>query len=429
MPEHRKPRLRRQGPAANHGPTFRIPEPDLTAQVNTKPRGRQFFNNPGPTNIPDRILRAMDRPVMDFLAPEFLEIHRASYAGMKRIFKTDQEVFFHASTGHGAWEAAVANLFSPGDLVLVIETGYFSLGFKELAEVIGLKVEVVQADWRTGVDIAKVHERLAADKNHEIKAVLAVHNETATGMVLPIAEVRRAMDQAKHPALLLSDTISSLGSMEYKMDAWGIDVTIAGSQKGLMLPTGMAITGVSNKALEASRKSKLPKYYFNWELMAARKPQRFIGTVPVHFFFGLQESIKMIEEETLEGVFARHARLAEATRAAVRAWSGSNGGKGGKGPSLYGQTEDRLSNSVTTVMMPEGHTSDAMRKIALERFNLSLGGGLGPLTGKVFRIGHLGDLNEPMLLGCLATTELAMKTAGVPFAPGGVDAAIESLAS
>jgi len=395
----------------------------LTAPTNTKPRGRQFFNNPGPTNIPDRILRAMDRPVMDFLAPEFLEIHRASYAGMKRIFKTDQEIFFHASTGHGAWEAAVANLFSPGDLVLVIETGYFSLGFKELAETLGLKVEIVGADWRKGLEFAKLSERLAADKGHEIKAVLAVHNETATGMVLPLAEVRRAMDQTKHPALLLSDTISSLGSMDYKMDAWGIDVTIAGSQKGLMLPTGMAITGVSKKALEASRKAKLPKYYFNWELMAARKPQRFIGTVPVHFFFGLQESIKMIEEETLEGVFARHARLAEATRAAVRAW-----GRDGKGPQLFGQTEDRLSNSVTTVMMPEGHTSDAMRKVALERFNLSLGGGLGPLMGKVFRIGHLGDLNEPMLLGCLATTELAMKTAGVPFAPGGVNAAIQSLA-
>ena len=396
----------------------------MTAQVNTKPRGRQFFNNPGPTNIPDRVLRAMDRPVMDFLAPEFLEIQRTCTAGVKRIFRTDQELFFHASTGHGAWEAAVANLFSPGELVLVIETGYFSLGFKELAETIGLKVEMVPADWRTGVDIAKVSERLAADKNHEIKAVLAVHNETATGLVLPMAEVRRALDQAKHPALLLCDTISSLGSMEYKMDAWGIDVTIAGSQKGLMLPTGLAMTGVSNKAIEASRTAKLPKYYFNWELMASRKPQRFNGTVPVHFFFGLQESIKMIEEETLEGVFARHARLADATRACVRAW-----GADGKGPSLFGQTEDRLSNSVTTVMMPEGHTSDAMRKAALERFNLSLGGGLGPLMGKVFRIGHLGDLNEPMLLGCLATTELAMKTAGVPFAPGGVDAAIKSLAS
>ena len=396
----------------------------MTAQVNTKPRGRQFFNNPGPTNIPDSVLRAMDRPVMDFLAPEFLEIHRACHGGVKRILKTDQEIFFHASTGHGAWEAAVANLFSPGDLVLVIETGYFSLGFKELAETLGLKVEVVGADWRKGLEFSKLGERLAADKSHEIKAVLAVHNETATGMVLPLAEVRRALDQSKHPALLLCDTISSLGSMEYKMDAWGIDVTIAGSQKGLMMPTGMAITGVSNKALEASRKAKLPKYYFNWELMAARKPQRFIGTVPVHFFFGLQQSIKLIEEETLEGVFARHARLAEATRAAVRAW-----GKDGKGPSLYGQTEDRLSNSVTTILMPEGHSSDSMRKIALERFNLSLGGGLGPLMGKVFRIGHLGDLNEPMLLGCLATTELAMKTAGVPFNAGGVDAAIELLAA
>ena len=396
----------------------------MTAPTNIKPRGRQFFNNPGPTNIPDRILRAMDRPVMDFLAPEFLEIHRACYGGIKRIFKTDQEIFFHASTGHGAWEAAVANLFSPGELVLVIETGYFSLGFKDLAETLGLRVEVVGADWRKGLEFAKLSERLAADKGHEIKAVLAVHNETATGMVLPLAEVRRALDQAKHPALLLSDTISSLGSMEYKMDAWGIDVTIAGSQKGLMLPTGMAITGVSNKALAASRKAKLPKYYFNWELMEQRKPQRFIGTVPVHFFFGLQESIKMLEEETLEGVFARHARLAEATRAAVRAW-----GNNGKGPQLFGQTEDRLSNSVTTVMMPEGVSSDGMRKVALERFNLSLGGGLGPLMGKVFRIGHLGDLNEPMLLGCLATTELAMKTAGVPFAPGGVDAAIQSLAA
>jgi len=392
--------------------------------VNAKPRGRQFFNNPGPTSIPDRVLRAMDRPVMDFLAPEFLEIQRACTGGVKRIFRTDQELFFHASTGHGAWEAAVANLFSPGELVLVIETGYFSLGFKELAETIGLKVEMLPADWRKGVDVARLAERLAADKNHEIKAVLAVHNETATGLFLPMAEVRRAIDQAKHPALLLADTISSLGSMEYKMDAWGVDVTIAGSQKGLMLPTGLAMTGVSNKALEASRKAKLPKYYFNWELMASRKPQRFNGTVPVHFFFGLQESIKMIEEETLEGVFARHARLAEATRACVRAW-----GADGKGPSLFGQTEDRLSNSVTTVMMPEGHTSDAMRKTALERFNLSLGGGLGPLMGKVFRIGHLGDLNEPMLLGCLATTELAMKTVGVPFAPGGVDAAIKSLAS
>ena len=402
---------------------FRRPESQVNASVNVKPRGRQFFNNPGPTNIPDRILRAMDRPVMDFLAPEFLEIQRACMAGVKRILKTDQTLFVHASTGHGAWEAAMANLFSPGETVLVVETGYFSLGWKEMAETLGLKVETVPADWRKGVDIAKVAERLAKDKAHEIKAVLAVHNETATGMVLPLADVRRAIDEARHPALLLSDTISSLGSMEYKMDAWGVDVTVGGSQKGLMMPTGMAITGVSAKAMEASRTSKMPKYYFNWQLMEARLPQRFIGTVPVHFFFGLHESIKMLEEEGLDAVFARHARLAEATRAAVRAW-----GANGKGPTLYGETPERLSNSVTTVLMPEGVSSDGLRKAALERYNLSLGGGLGPLMGKVFRIGHLGDLNEPMLLGCLATTELAMKTAGVPFASGGVDAAIESLA-
>jgi alanine-glyoxylate transaminase / serine-glyoxylate transaminase / serine-pyruvate transaminase len=396
----------------------------VTGQANTKPRGRQFFNNPGPTNIPDRILRAMDRPVVDFLAPEFLEIHRACFSGLKRILKTDGEIFVHASTGHGAWEAAVANVFSPGELVLVIESGHFSAGWQEMGEALGLKVEVLKADWRKGVDFEALKERLAKDSKHEIKGVFTVHNETATGMMLPLADVRRALDTAKHPALLLSDTISSLVSIDYKMDAWGVDVTVAGSQKGLMMPTGLAITGVSKKAMEASRHSKMPKYYFNWALMAARMPQKFIGTVPVHQFFGLHESIKMIEEEGLDAIFARHNRLAEATRECVRAW-----GKDGKGPTLYGQTKERLSDSVTTILMPEGHTSDAMRKIALDRFNLSLGGGLGPLTGKVFRIGHLGDLNEPMLLGCLATTELAMKVAGVPFSAGGVDAAIKSLAS
>ncbi|MBV8393287.1 MAG: aminotransferase class V-fold PLP-dependent enzyme [Alphaproteobacteria bacterium] len=391
--------------------------------MNVKPRGRHFFNNPGPTNIPDRILRAMDRPTVDFLHPEFLEVHRACHAGVKRILKTDGELFIHASTGHGAWEAAVANLFSPGDLVLCIETGHFSNGWQEMGEMLGLKIEKLGADWRKGIEFDKITERLLKDKNHEIKGIFAVHNETATGMVLPLADVRRAIDAAKHPALLLSDTISSLGSMEYKMYAWGVDVTVGGSQKGLMMPTGLAITGVSKKAMEASRHSKMPKYYFNWALMASRMPQKFIGTVPVHQFYGLHESIKMIEEEGLNAIFARHARLGEATRECVRAW-----GKDGKGPSLFGQTVDRLSNSVTTIVMPEGHSADPMRKIALDRFNLSLGGGLGPLMGKVFRIGHLGDLNEPMLLGCLATTELAMKVAGVPFSPG-VDAAVKSLAS
>ena len=295
----------------------------MNAPVNTKPRGRLFFNNPGPTNIPDRVLRAMDRPVMDFMSDEFVAIHHACHNGVKRVLKTDQGLYMYNASGHGAWEAALANLFSAGDTVLIVETGYFSLSWAEMAENLGIKVETYAADWRKGADVTKLADRLSKDKAHEIKAVLCVHNETATGMVLPIADIRRAMDEAKHPALLLSDTISSLGSMEYKMDAWGAD---------------------------------------------------------------------------------------------------------GKGLQLYGQAPDRLSDSVTTVLMPEGVTSDAMRKAALDRFNLSLGGGLGPMAGKVFRIGHLGDLNEPMLLGALATTELAMKTVGVPFSPG-VNAAIDSLSS
>ena len=392
--------------------------------MNAKPRGRQFFNNPGPTNIPDRVLRAMNRPVIDFMSDEFLAIHHACHNGVKRVLKTDQHLFMYSSTGHGAWEAALANLFSPGEKVLIVETGYFSASWTEMAEHLEIKVETLSADWRKGLDVSKLAERLAADKQHEIKAVLTVHNETATGMVLPLADIRRAMDEAKHPALLLSDTISSLASMEYKMDAWGIDLTVGGSQKGLMLPTGMALTGVSAKALEASRKAKTPRHYWSWDMMTGRAPQKFVGTAPVHMFFGLEESLKMLEEEGLDAVFARHARLAEATREAVRAW-----GADGKGPQLYGQTPDRLSNSVTAIIMPEGVSSDPLRKIAVDRYNLSLGGGLGPLMGKAFRIGHLGDLNEPMLLGCLATTELAMKTAGVPFAPGGVDAAIKSLAN
>jgi alanine-glyoxylate transaminase/serine-glyoxylate transaminase/serine-pyruvate transaminase len=399
-------------------------ETALNAPSNTRPRGRQFFNNPGPTNIPDRVLRAMDRPVMDFMSDEFVAIHHACHAGVKRVLKTDQGLYMYNASGHGAWEAALANLFAAGDSVLIVETGYFSLSWAEMATNLGIKVETFAADWRKGADIAKLSERLAKDKAHEIKAVLCVHNETATGMVLPVSDIRRALDETKHPALLLSDTISSLASIEYKMDAWGIDVTVGGSQKGLMLPTGMSFTGVSNKALDVARRNKAPRHYFHWELMNGRAPQKFMGTAPVHMFFGLQESLKMLEEEGLDAVFARHARLADATRAAVRAW-----GAGGKGPQLYGQSPDRLSNSVTTVIMPEGTSSDPLRKAAVDRYNLSLGGGLGPLMGKVFRIGHMGDLNEPMLLGCLATTELAMKTAGVPFSPGGVDAAIESLAS
>ena len=392
--------------------------------MNAKPRGRQFFNNPGPTNIPDRVLRAMDRPVLDFMSDEFVAIHHACHAGVKRVLRTDQELYMYNASGHGAWEAALVNLFSSGERVVILESGYFSESWTEMAVNLGIKVDTIRADWRTGCDPSKLAEHLAKDKAHEIKAVLAVHNETATGMVLPVADIRRVIDEAKHPALLLSDTISSLASIDYRMDPWGVDVTVGGSQKGLMLPTGMSFTGVSNKALEVARKNKAPRHYFSWDLMTGRAPQKFMGTAPVHMFFGLHESLKILEEEGLEAVFERHARLGEATRAAVRAW-----GAGGKGPQLFCQSPDRLSNSVTTVMMPEGVSSDPLRKAAIDRYNLSLGGGLGPLMGKVFRIGHMGDLNEPMLLGALATTELAMKTAGVPFAPGGVDAAIDALAN
>ncbi len=298
MAHHRKPRLLRQG-LPPYGPAlFADRSPKVTANY-SKPRGRQFFNNPGPTNIPDRVLRAMDRPVLDFMSDEFLAIHHACHAGVKRVLKTDQTLYMYNASGHGAWEAALANLFAAGDTVMIIETGYFSQSWTEMAVNLGIKVESIAADWRKGADISKLAERLAKDKAHEIRAVLTVHNETATGMVLPVADIRRAMDEAKHPALLLSDTISSLASIEYKMDAWGVDVTVGGSQKGLMLPTGMSLTGVSNKALDVSRKNKAPRHYWSWELMNGRAPQKFMGTAPVHMFFGLQESLKMLEEEGL----------------------------------------------------------------------------------------------------------------------------------
>jgi alanine-glyoxylate transaminase/serine-glyoxylate transaminase/serine-pyruvate transaminase len=386
-------------------------------------QGRQFFFNPGPTNIPDSVLRAMARPVMDFLSDEFLEIHRRCHAGLMRVLKTRQHLFVYAASGHGAWEASLANLFSPDDLVLVLESGYFSENWGGAAEALGLRAETLKADWRVGVEPTALQQRLAADKGHEIKAVLAVHNETATGMTHPVADYRRAIDAARHPALYCVDTISSLGSFDFRMDEWGIDVAVGGSQKGLMLPTGMSFCGVSAKALAASQRATLPRKYWDWRGMQRREPQSFPGTTPVHMFFGLDESLRLLEAEGLEAVFARHHRLAEATRQAVLAW-----GADGKGPELFCRNPDRFSDSVTAVLVPAGSDADALRKVAINRYNLSLGGGLGPLGGKVFRIGHLGELNEPMLLGALGTLELAMRTVGIPHRPGGVEAAIRSLA-
>lgn len=386
------------------------------------PRGRQFFANPGPTNIPDSILQAVAHVSIDFNDPAFLTVYDQCVAGLKRVLRTGQEVFLYTGSGHAAWEAALVNLFSPGDTLLMIETGHFSESWGKMAQDLGLQVRTVAADWRRGADLAAIRAALAADTAHVIKAVCAVHNETATGMVLPLTELRAALDATGHPALLLADTISSLGSLDFRMDEWGIDVAVGGSQKGLMLPTGMSFTGVSAKAMTAHAASRLPKSYFNWTNMLTRRHRSFIGTVPTSLFYGLRESLRLLEEEGLDDVFARHARLAEAVRRCVRHWAGNDG------PQLFCLTPDRFSNSVTAVLMPEGHDAEAVRRIALQSFNVSLGGGLGRLGGKVFRIGHLGDLNEPMILGTLASVEMALRLADVPHAPGGVDAAIAWLA-
>jgi alanine-glyoxylate transaminase / serine-glyoxylate transaminase / serine-pyruvate transaminase len=387
-------------------------------------RGRQFFQNPGPTNIPDRVLRAMDRPALDFMGAEFRAIAEECYEGLRKVFKTDGAIIAYAGNGHGAWEAAIVNVFSPGDKVLVPETGYFSLNWGRHAQELGLEVETLPADWRTGVDPEAVEARLRADKAHTIKAVMQVHNETATGVANRIPEIRKAIDAARHPALFMVDVISSLGSIDFRMDEWQVDVVVGGSQKGLMLPPGMAFSGASAKALKASQGAKLPRVYWDWrKLVTGNRQTSFNGTAPVQLFYGLQEAVRMLSEEGLDQVFARHARLGEATRRAVRAWRGNNG------PELYATDPRTQSNSVSTVLMPDGLDAEKPRAIALDRFNVSVGGGLDKLDRRTFRIGHMGDLNEPMLLGALAAIEMSLQIAGVPHGKGGVAAAMEYLAS
>jgi alanine-glyoxylate transaminase/serine-glyoxylate transaminase/serine-pyruvate transaminase len=385
--------------------------------------GYHFFMNPGPTNIPDRVLRAMDRGTMDFTGARFKEIADECFAGLQRVFKTTQPILGYAATGHGAWEAALVNLFSPGDQLLLIESGYFSLNWGMRGEAFGLDIEVLPNDWRRAADPAKLEARLRADREHRIKAVLAVHNETSTGVAHPIAAMRKAIDAAGHPALFLVDTISSLGSFDFRMDEWGVDVVVAGSQKGLMLPTGMAFTAISAKALAASAEAKLPRVYWDWRRLLGQGPQQgyWNGTVPVHFFYGLREALRMLEEEGLDNVFARHHRLAEATRRAVRAWRQNDG------PEMFATDPGSESDSITAVLVPEGYDADKVRQLALDKFNVSLGGGLERLRGRVFRIGHLGDLNEPMVLGAIAAIEMALDLAGVPHGRGGVQAAMEYL--
>jgi alanine-glyoxylate transaminase/serine-glyoxylate transaminase/serine-pyruvate transaminase len=388
----------------------------------SRPRGRHFFANPGPTNIPDSVLRAMDRPSIDFHDPDFVEVYDAARAGLMRVLQTSQHLFMYNASGHGAWEASLTNLLSPGERILVLESGYFSDEWAAMARSHGLDVQTVPADWRHGVDVAAVRHALEQDTAHAIKAVCVVHNETATGLMIPLPEIRAAIDAVRHPALFLVDTISSLGSLDFRMDEWKIDCVVGGGQKGLMLPTGMSFTGVSDKGLAAHGSAGLKRYYFDWTLMGKRPQKSFIGTLPVSMFYGLRESIRLLEEEGLPNVYARHHRLAEAARRAVQVWAGNDG------PQLFCTNPGRFSDSVTAVLMPEGHDAELIRRTTRNRFNVSLGGGLGKLSGKVFRIGHLGDLNEPMLIGALSAAEMALRINNIPHGRGGVEAAMAYLA-
>ncbi|HEY4265425.1 MAG TPA: aminotransferase class V-fold PLP-dependent enzyme [Micropepsaceae bacterium] len=381
--------------------------------------GRHFLQIPGPTPVPDRILRAMDRAVIDHRGPDFQQLGQRVLSGIKTIFKTRGAVFIYPSSGTGAWEASLTNLLSPGDRVLMYETGHFATLWKTMALKLGVKPEFIESDWRTGVDPAKIEERLRADTNREIKAVCVVHNETSTGVTSPIADVRKALDAAGHPALLLVDTISSLASVDYRHDEWGADVTVAGSQKGLMLPPGLGFTAVSEKAMKAAKAGKLPKSFFSWEDMAGPNASGFFPYTPAtNLLYALAEAVDMLHEEGLDRVFARHKRHAEATRRAVRAW----------GLEILCSDPKCYSPVLTAILMPAGHDSDAFRKIVLENFDMSLGAGLSKLAGKVFRIGHLGDTNDLTILGALSGVEMGLELAGVPHKKGGAQAAMDYLA-
>lgn len=380
--------------------------------------GRHFLQIPGPTNVPDRVLRAMDRPVIDHRCAEFTELTTEVLQGLRAIFQTAGPVVLYPASGTGAWEAAIVNSLSPGDRVLLFETGYFSQLWRQVAEKFAIQVEYIPGNWRRGADAAELEARLSADKQHTIKAVFVVHNETSTGATSRIPEIRRAMNQARHPALLLVDTISSLGSIDFRHDEWGVDVTIAGSQKGLMLPPGMSFNAISEKALAANKSARLSRSYWDWqEMLKANRSGLFPYTPPTNLLYALQEALRMLQEEGLPNVFQRHARHAEATRAAVRAW----------GLEVVCEEPREYSNSLTAVFVPEGHDADKLRAVIVENFDMSLGAGLGKLAGKVFRIGHLGSFNDLMLAGALSGIEMGLRLAGVPYREGGVMAALNSL--
>ncbi|EFH12604.1 pyridoxal-phosphate-dependent aminotransferase family protein [Pseudoroseomonas cervicalis] len=389
------------------------------AYFQSKPTaGRHFLQIPGPTNVPDKVLRALDNPTMDHRGPDFGLLGAQILEKVKAVFKTTQPVIIYPASGTGAWEAALVNTLSPGDTVLMCETGQFAFLWREMAERLGLKPELIQTDWRRAVDVPGIAAKLRADTGHAIKAVCVVHNETSTGCTSRIDEVRAALDEAGHPALLLVDTISSLGSIDYRHDEWGVDVTIAGSQKGLMLPPGLSFNAISPKALKASESAKLPRSFWDWKPMLASNATGYFPYTPAtNMLYALDTALDLLLAEGLENVFARHDRHAEATRRAVRAWG------------LEVQCEDprHYSSALTAVRLPEGHSANALRAAILAKFNMSLGNGLGRLNDRVFRIGHLGDFNDLALMGTLSGVEMGLRIAGVPHQPGGVKAAMDYL--
>ena len=382
--------------------------------------GRHFLQIPGPTNVPDRILRAIAQPTIDHRGPEFAALGKEVLEGLRAVFRTSSPVVIYPGSGTGAWEAALVNTLSPGDRVLMFETGHFATLWKDVAVRFGLEVDFVPGDWRTGVDPRVVEAKLSEDRGHAVKAVAVVHNETSTGVASRVGEIRKAIDAARHPALFLVDTVSSLACLDYRHDEWGVDVSVSASQKGLMLPPGLSFNALSQKAIAATKAARLPRSYWDWQQMLRDNAGGFFTYTPsTNLLYGLREALAMLREQGLDAVLARHARHAEATRAAAKAW----------GLELVATDPREQSACVTAVLTPPGPDGDAVRKVALERFDLSLGTGLGKLKGKIFRIGHLGDFNDLMLAGTLAGVEMSLALAGVPFRKGGVAAALDRLAA
>lgn len=386
-------------------------------------RGPNFLQTPGPSPVPEQVLSAMSRQPVEFATDEFTEFTLGCFTDLKKVFKTEEgRCFLYASNGHGAWQAALANLITPGDLVLVPETGNFSVGWADLAVKLGARLETIEGDWRHGADPQKIEDRLKADKAHEIKAVMLVHTDTSTSITSDVQAARKAMDAAGHPALFMVDTVASLATDDFQMDAWGVDIAICASQKGLMLPPGLGIVAASPKAVEIGTREPVHGSYWDWKTRVEEPVYRwFCGTAPEHLLFGLREVLDMLQEEGLGNAFARHKRLANAVHATVEAWSTEGAME------LNASQADQRANSVTTIRVDEKYNPDNFRRICSDRFNVSLGHGMASLAGKAFRIGHMGYTNEPTILGALASVEASFKLSGIPYGKGGMEAAIDSL--